>query len=172
MTARFHPQLVNDAFGDPGVHIEFMFEKRAMLFDLGDVSGLSSRKLLRVSDVFISHMHLDHFYGFDRLLRLSLGREHTLRLFGPEGLIDAVSHKLGGYTWNLVDNYAASLTLIVSELVGEGTSAHGGISLPGSFPREARACAKDRGRPAVRRGELQRAHRGARSRYPVPGLRA
>jgi ribonuclease Z len=59
---------------------------------------------------------MDHFSGFDRLLRVLLGRNHTLRLFGPEGLIDAVSHKLAAYTWNLVGNYATDLTIIVSEL--------------------------------------------------------
>lgn len=121
MTARFHPELINDPFGDPGLYVAFMFEKRAILFDLGDLSGLPSRKLLRVSDVFVSHMHLDHFSGFDRLLRVLLGREHTLRLYGPEGLIDAVSYKLAAYTWNLVENYAANLTLVVSELSRDGT---------------------------------------------------
>lgn len=118
MASRFHPELVNDPFGDPGLYVELMFEKRAILFDLGDLTNLPSRKLLRISDVFVSHMHMDHFCGFDRLLRLLLGRKHTLRLYGPEGLIDAVSHKLAAYTWNLVDNYVANLKLSVSELRG------------------------------------------------------
>ena len=63
MSSRFHPQLINDPFGDPGLYVEFMFEKRAILFDLGDLSELSTRKLLRVSHVFVSHMHLDHCSG-------------------------------------------------------------------------------------------------------------
>lgn len=121
MSARFHPQLINGSFGDPGLYVEFMFEKRAILFDLGDLTKLPSRKLLRISDSFVSHMHLDHFSGFDRLLRLLLGREHTLRLYGPDGLIDAVSHKLAAYTWNLVQNYAANLTFVVSELSRDGS---------------------------------------------------
>ncbi|MHA1164654.1 MAG: ribonuclease Z [Alphaproteobacteria bacterium] len=118
MSTRFHPQLINDPFGDPGLYVEFMFEKRAILFDLGELTALPSRKLLRVREVFVSHMHLDHFCGFDRLLRVLLGRNHTLRFFGPEGLVDAVSHKLAAYTWNLVGNYATDLTLVVSELSG------------------------------------------------------
>ena len=117
MTARFHPQPINDPFGDPGIYIEFMFEKRAILFDLGDLSALPPRKLLRVSDVFVTHMHMDHFCGFDRLLRTSLGRERTLRLYGPSGLVEAVTHKLAAYTWNLVQNYTTDLTLSVTELV-------------------------------------------------------
>lgn len=116
MTSRFHSQLINDPFGDPGLFIDFMFEKRAMLFDLGELSNLSSRKLLRVRDIFISHRHMDHFYGFDRLLRLSLGRHNTLRFYGFEGLVDAIAHRLEGYTWNLVGNYETDLTLVVSEL--------------------------------------------------------
>ncbi len=119
MSSRFHSQLINDPFGDPGVYIDFMFGKRAILFDLGELSNLSSRKLLRVRDIFISHRHMDHFYGFDRLLRISLGSHHTLRLFGPEGLVDAVAHRLQAYTWNLVDNYETDLTFVVAELGGD-----------------------------------------------------
>jgi ribonuclease Z len=118
MSSRFHPQLINDPFGDPGLYVEFMFEKRAVLFDLGDLVRLTPRKLLRVSDVFISHMHMDHFCGFDTLLRLMLGRQATLRLYGPEGLVDAIAHKLAAYTWNLVDRYHFDLTLVVAELGG------------------------------------------------------
>lgn len=114
----FHPTLVNDSFGDPGLLIEFMFEKRALLFDLGDLSPLSSRKLLRVSHVFVSHRHMDHFSGFDQLLRICLGREKALHLFGPEGIIGGVEHKLAAYSWNLVHNYTTDFTLIVGELIG------------------------------------------------------
>ena len=117
MTARFHPQLVNDPFGDPGIYIEFMFEKRAILFDLGDISALPPRKLLRVTDVFVTHMHMDHFCGLDRLLRICLGREGTIRLYGPSGLVEAVAHKLAAYTWNLVENYATDVTFVATELL-------------------------------------------------------
>jgi len=116
MSPRFHPQLINDRFGDPGVYIEFMFEKRAILFDLGDLTPLSTRKLLRISDVFVSHMHMDHFCGLDRLIRVLLGRDRRLRLYGPAGIIEAVGHKLAAYTWNLVERYGSDLVLDVAEL--------------------------------------------------------
>jgi ribonuclease Z len=116
MPTRFHPQLINDPFGDSGLYVEFMFEKRAILFDLGELTALTPRKLLRVSDVFVSHMHMDHFCGLDRLLRIFLGRNRVLRLYGPEGLVDAVGHKLAAYTWNLVANYDTDLTLLVTEV--------------------------------------------------------
>jgi ribonuclease Z len=56
---------------------------------------------------------MDHFIGFDRLLRVALGRGKTLRLHGPPGLIANVAGKLRGYTWNLVDGYP--LTIEVRE---------------------------------------------------------
>ncbi|MBI5192486.1 MAG: ribonuclease Z [Nitrospirae bacterium] len=106
MKPLIHSYLINSPFGDPGLYIEIMWEKRAILFDLGDNTSLEPSKLLKVSDVFISHTHMDHFAGFDHLLRLLLKREKGLRMFGPPGIIDNVEGKLKGYTWNLVDGYA------------------------------------------------------------------
>jgi ribonuclease Z len=119
----FHPQLVNDPFGDPALYIEFLFQKRAMLFDLGDIHALTPRKLLRLSHVFVSHAHMDHFYGFDYLLRVCLGRAMTIHLYGPSGFIERVGHRLGGYTWNLVENYAEELVFLVHEWGGEDRMA-------------------------------------------------
>ena len=112
MNPLFHPQLVNGPWGDPVLYIEFKFDRRAILFDLGDVSLLPSRKLLKVTHVFISHTHLDHFIGFDHLLRVCLGREKTLFFYGPPQFIDQVESKLRAYTWNLVENYPNNLLLI------------------------------------------------------------
>lgn len=117
MTRRFVPELLNDPFGDPGAYVDFAFARRAVLFDLGDLSVLSARKLLRVSDVFVSHMHVDHFIGFDRLLRHLIGRDRTVSLYGPPGFTDAVQHKLEAYTWNLAARYDARLRFVVNELV-------------------------------------------------------
>lgn len=105
------PELINGAFGDPGLLIDFKFERRALLFDLGDLACLPTRKLLRVSDVFVSHTHMDHFVGLDRLLRVDLGRATSIRLYGPPHFIDQLEHKLAAYTWNLVESYASDFTL-------------------------------------------------------------
>jgi ribonuclease Z len=116
MAERFAPRLINGPFEDPGLFIGFHYERRAMLFDLGSLDRLSVREILKLSDVFVSHTHIDHFIGFDYLLRCSLNREQELRLFGPEGFIENVQGKLAGYTWNLIRDYP--LRLIVHEIDG------------------------------------------------------
>ena len=108
--------LVNDPFGDPGMLVQFLLQKRAILFDLGDISPLSNAELLKISHVFVSHTHIDHFIGFDRLLRTCFGREKTLTFYGPKHFIKNVEGKLAGFTWNLVDRYEESLTIEVVEV--------------------------------------------------------
>ena len=80
MTPTFHPRLVNGRFGDPALFVEMLHRREALLFDMGDLSALSTRDLLRVSRVFVSHMHMDHFIGFDALLRVHVGREKTITM--------------------------------------------------------------------------------------------
>ncbi|MEX5216688.1 MAG: ribonuclease Z [Nitrospiraceae bacterium] len=109
MTPSFSSYLVNDVFGDPGVYVEVRWSRRALLFDLGHNEALGPTRLLRANDIFISHTHMDHFIGFDALLRVALGRGKTLRLYGPPGLIRNVEGKLSGYTWNLIDGYPLSI---------------------------------------------------------------
>ena len=116
MPRHFDPALVNDPFDDPGLYVDLVFERRALLFDLGDLGGLAPRKLLRVSDVFVTHLHMDHFAGFDQLLRRLLGREKIIGVHGPAGVIDAVEHKLKAYTWNLIEGYDGNLTFRVTEI--------------------------------------------------------
>ena len=116
----FQPRLVNGPFGDPALFVDILFERRALLLDLGDITALPPRKLLRTSHVFVSHTHMDHFVGFDRLLRTCLGRERPLALYGPDGFIDRVEHKLAAFTWNLVGNYAVDLAFSVHEVTQDG----------------------------------------------------
>jgi len=64
---------------------------------------------------------MDHFAGFDRLLRRLLGREKTVSLYGPAGFIDNVGHKLNAYTWNLVRSYTGNLVFELREVHDDGT---------------------------------------------------
>lgn len=116
MSPSFHPRLTNGCFGDPGVFVPFAFEKRAVLFDLGDLSSLSSRDILKITHVFVSHTHMDHFIGFDTLLRLFLGRDKCLHIFGPAGFLSHIEGKLAGYTWNLVENYQNRFEIRATEV--------------------------------------------------------
>ena len=116
MKSALKASLINDPFDDPGLIVNFLFQKRALLFDLGDISVLSNAELLKVSHVFVSHTHIDHFIGFDRLLRAIFGREKTVTLFGPENFTKNVEGKLAGFTWNLVDRYEESLKIDVVEV--------------------------------------------------------
>jgi ribonuclease Z len=111
----FSAHLINDPFEDPGVYVQFKFRGEALLFDLGDLHALPPRKLLKINHIFVSHTHMDHFIGFDHLLRLCLGRDKRLSLFGPPGFIKNVESRLGAYTWNLVENYNNEFALSVTE---------------------------------------------------------
>jgi ribonuclease Z len=116
MRPLLHPVLINGRFGDPALYVEILFEKSAIMFDLGDIAHLPPRKIHRLEHVFVSHAHIDHFIGFDRLLRVLVGRRKTLRLYGPEGFIDQVRHKLLGYCWNLIDRFGSDLVFIVTQI--------------------------------------------------------
>ncbi|RLB42990.1 MAG: ribonuclease Z [Deltaproteobacteria bacterium] len=116
MRPSFQPRLVNNPFSDPGLFIPFRFEKRAILFDLGDLHPLSSRDLLKITHVFVTHTHMDHFIGFDVLLRHFLGRHKTLHVFGPEGFFSNIEGKFASYTWNLVGEYEDELLIHAYEV--------------------------------------------------------
>jgi ribonuclease Z len=116
MRPSFFPRLINGPFDDPGLFIQFFLEKRAVVFDLGDIYSLSAKEILKISHVFITHTHMDHFVGFDRMLRLFLGRDQNLFMYGPKGFIKNVEARLGGYSWNLVKHYTNSLTLHITEV--------------------------------------------------------
>lgn len=129
--------LVNPPFGDPGVLVDLKFERRAILFDIGDITRLPTRKLLRVSDVFVSHTHMDHFAGFDHLLRVCLGRDSGVRLYGPGRFIAQLEHKLAAYTWNLVQNYATEFVITAHELDADGHLQRARFRSRERFVREA-----------------------------------
>jgi ribonuclease Z len=148
MKPLFHTQLVNGTRGDPALYIDFQFRRRALMFDLGDVSRLEPRRILRLSDVFVSHAHMDHFMGLDRLVRLMLGRGKHLRLYGPPGFIDRVGHRLHGYTWNLVRNYAEPFIVEALEADAAGRLRRTLFHARDAFRQE------DRPAPPLPRGTL------------------
>ncbi len=102
----FIPKLVNGPYNDNALLLSLFGKSYSYLVDAGDISKLSNRDILKINRIFISHTHMDHFYGFDRILRTLLGKPKILQVYGPKNIIKNVHGKLNGYTWNLVDNYS------------------------------------------------------------------
>jgi ribonuclease Z len=148
MRPRFFPTLVNGRFGDPALYVGFLLERRAMLFDLGDLHALPPRRILRLTDIFVSHAHVDHFIGFDHLLRVILGRDMRLRLYGPAGFSDRVRAKLEAYTWNLAGHFRTDLVFEVTEVLGPDEGRATRFRLKNGFARE------DLGRAGISAGVL------------------
>jgi ribonuclease Z len=146
MRPLLHPTLVNGRYGDPALYVEMLFEKRAVLFDLGDITFLSPRKIHRIEHVFVSHAHVDHFIGFDVLLRVLVGREKTVHLFGPSGFIERVAHKLQGYEWNLADLFQYDLGFAVTEIDNAGIVRAARFRLKNAFTPEPIAARRLPGR--------------------------
>ena len=136
MRTLLEPSLVNDTFGDPGLYVDFRDEHRALLFDVGDIGSLPPRKLMRLSHVFVTHTHMDHFAGFDHLLRVVLGRKPHLAMFGGPGFVSQVEHKLRAYTWNVVHRYEVPLDIDVYEIDLDGRGSHARFSSRDAFERE------------------------------------
>lgn len=136
MRPLLHASLLNGRAGDPVLWIETLFERRAILFDLGDIAVLPPRKIHRLEHVFVSHTHIDHFIGFDQMLRILVGREKTIQLHGPSGIIAQVAHKLSAYCWNLVGSYACDLVFRVREIHSLDESRIAQFRLKTGFRRE------------------------------------
>jgi ribonuclease Z len=133
MRSAFELTLVNGPTGDPALFVDLVGAGRAVLCDLGTLVGLAPRKLLRVSDVLLSHAHLDHFCGFEELLRVVLGRARTIRLVGPEGTIERLAHRLASYSWNLAGSYREGVSFEVLEVPEDGRRRRATLALADRF---------------------------------------
>ena len=101
----FHFRLPKGVFEDPFLFVRILRERRAVQFDLGDISVLTPSEIYKITDVFVTHTHIDHFIGFDALLRVALRREAPLNIYGPPNITVCVAGKLRGYEWNLIRDY-------------------------------------------------------------------
>lgn len=131
----FHCRLLNDVFGDPALFIRILREKRALQFDLGDISQLTPSEIYRITDVFVTHTHIDHFIGFDTLLRAVLRRNIPLNIYGPANITRCVAGKLRGYTWNLIRDYPLEINVFAYD--GKSV-AHSTFKAENRFKREDR----------------------------------
>jgi ribonuclease Z len=128
----FHAAPVNPPFEDPSVFIRILHESRALLMDCGNIERLGPGQIMDITDVFITHMHIDHFIGFDSIIRTILHREAPIRFYGPAGITDCIAGKLNGYTWNLIRDYP--LVIEVHE-IADSLIHHSQFAAPDAFTR-------------------------------------
>ncbi len=130
MKPTFHANPVNDPYDDPAVFVRILREKRALLFDLGDIGSLGLGHIQKITDIFVTHMHIDHFIGFDTVLRANLRRTVPLRVYGPDPIIGCVAGKLKGYTWNLIRDYPLRIEVFG---ISPGMLHHAGFHAENAF---------------------------------------
>jgi ribonuclease Z len=106
--------LVNGVFGDPLLHIRLQHQKRSLLFDLGETTRLPARIAHQVTDVFITHAHIDHIAGFVWLLRSRIGSLPVCRIYGPPGLAENIMGFISGIHWDRAGDRAPQFE--ISEL--------------------------------------------------------
>jgi ribonuclease BN (tRNA processing enzyme) len=94
--------LVNGVYGDPLLHARVRHQGRSLLFDIGEGGRLSARVAHQVTDVFVSHAHMDHIGGFQWLLRSRLGEFPPCRVFGPVGLSGHIEHCILSFLWDRI----------------------------------------------------------------------
>ena len=95
--------LMNGVAGDPLVHVRIMNQKLSLLLDLGDGQRLPGKLAHQVTNVFISHAHLDHISGFLSLLRARMGDLPACNIFGPPGITANIQGMVNGVLWDRLE---------------------------------------------------------------------
>ncbi|OYT27389.1 MAG: ribonuclease Z [Candidatus Altiarchaeales archaeon ex4484_96] len=84
--------------GLPAVLLEYL--NNFFLFDCGEGTQRQMRKVglnfMRVDNIFITHLHADHFMGLPGMIQSMdfMERTRTLNLYGPVGFKDTMYHML------------------------------------------------------------------------------
>ncbi len=98
------PYFYSGLFDDPVLIINTRPTGRCIMIDCGQIHHLAKRVIRSIDAIFISHAHMDHFMGFDHVLRNVHVAPRDLEVYGPPGIALRVEHKLAGYDWNLKEN--------------------------------------------------------------------
>jgi len=99
------PTFFAGLLDDPVLWVRVHPWGRALLFDCGQLHHLAKRTLKSLAALFITHAHMDHFMGFDTLVRHVLVSPRVFDVFGPPGLAEKIEHKLSAYDWNLNERF-------------------------------------------------------------------
>lgn len=92
-------RLVNGSTGDPVLYLDYPGPNNALLFDGGENGALSIPELADLEAMFITHHHVDHFIGLDRVIRANIDQDKTLRIFGPIGTIPKITDRVRSYEY-------------------------------------------------------------------------
>lgn len=92
-------RLVNGSVGDPVLYIDYPTRDNALLFDCGDNAALPMERLADLEAVFITHHHVDHFMGLDRIVRAVTDCDKTVSVFGPAGTIRKLYDRIRSYEY-------------------------------------------------------------------------
>jgi ribonuclease Z len=141
MRPTFLPRLVNGPHHDPVLYLRVLNAGKALMLDCGHFRRVANRELLALEALCVSHAHMDHFMGFDLVLRTILHREEPLDVYGPAGIIDRTAARLQGYTWNLTQGYPLEIRVHEVEedrVTSARARADGGFVMGSSeaLPRE------------------------------------
>ncbi len=131
----FAVQIPNGLKGDPLVYVPQRPLGEAFCFDLGSLEALAHKDLMRITHVFVSHTHMDHFIGFDRLLRVHLPHARLMKMWGPAPFIERVQAKLRAYTWNLIK--PDQIRFLVHELKEDGSVTEALLTNTNNFAIQA-----------------------------------
>ena len=101
-------------------------KNRLFLIDCGEGTQVQLRKnkikFSKINQVFISHLHGDHFFGLIGLISTFslLGRTTDLHIYGPKGIKEIILLQLRlSNSWTNYDLYFHELELEVSETIFE-----------------------------------------------------
>lgn len=109
--------MPNGRIGDPLIYAFNYRTGDAFLFDLGNLDRVPQKNILKVQKIFVTHTHIDHFIGFDRLLRVNIPHKRQLEFVGPVGIVANIEGKLAGYVWNLLERH--QLRFIIHEIASD-----------------------------------------------------
>jgi len=109
--------------GLPAILIEYL--NKYYLFDCGEGTQRQMRiagiNFMRIDNIFITHLHADHFLGLGGLVQSMdfLERTRILNIYGPKGIKETMEHMLSMGTFKM-DFLRLSVNEVKPGLVMEG----------------------------------------------------
>ena len=92
-------RLVNGSTGDPALFVDDPGRDNALLSIAERTPALGNDRLGDLEAVFVTHHHVDHFIGFDRIVRANIDRDKAVHVYGPTGTITKVYNRIKSYEY-------------------------------------------------------------------------